>query len=148
MQAAHVETAKISGECVHSAAVLMDLSNFYEHTQRPQLQERASQLAFPPCLVPLLINMYSARRYFSFNGIAHKGGFPRRGIPAGCSFATFLVQLICYTPVANWQSRFPRVLGGIFIDDLMLRTLADSHRQIVVNIVPAVKAMRAVISYQ
>jgi hypothetical protein len=120
LQLADVESQKLAGQDVHSAAIMMDLSNYYEHISRQQLQTRAQALQFPTCLLPLIINQYQSRRFTTMGGIAQQSTYPSRGIPAGCSFATYLVQVICFAPLTKWQSMFPETPGGMFIDDLMV----------------------------
>ena len=148
LQLAHVEAEKLSGEEVHSAAVMIDLSNYYEHISITQLQSRAKELGFPESLLPLMINIYQARRLTSMYGLAQMSKFPSRGIPAGCTFATFLVQVICYLPLTRWQKQFPRTPGGMFIDDLMIRALGNSYKEIISNMVPSVKAIHHMVTVE
>ena len=58
-------------------------------------------------------------------------GYTRRGISAGCSWATLWVQIYTLDPLMVWQSQSPQVSLTIFIDDLMGGVTAEEENQVV-----------------
>ncbi len=90
--------------------------------------------------------MYQSLSLVSLSGLAIKSSYPTRGLPAGCSFATYLVQAICHQPLASWQSRFRHTPCGMFIDDIMVRAMAESYGQLINRLVPAIRALYTMIA--
>ncbi len=61
LQMAQSEAAKLFGEETHSAAVMLDLSNYYEHISRSQLLESGQAHSFPQCLPAEMVRVGAAR---------------------------------------------------------------------------------------
>ena len=110
---------------VFSAAVLWDLSNYYEYIDRQLWRDRAKETNFSDSLVVVISNQYQAPRIVATRSSALPAGCPLRGIAAGCWAATFVVQQYCLPPIDIWVAQNPRVRPTIFIDDFML----DSHNR-------------------
>ncbi len=72
----HQVTSKGQGS---SAAVLFDLSNFYEHLDRPRLMEAARRLHFPVLALILALNQYGSLRVVMLQDLAILADYHRRG---------------------------------------------------------------------
>ncbi len=90
-QAMRQEAACANGDA--AAVILEDMESFYETINRDLLLVEAQALGFPLNLVRASLAAYSAPRVLTLNGIAAKELHPRRGIIAGCTFASSLVKV-------------------------------------------------------
>ena len=72
---------------------LFDLANFYEHLDRGALLRRGLESGFPGQVMAVALNQYEGSRCIVLEGVARAMGHPKRGIPAGCGFATYWVQI-------------------------------------------------------
>ena len=115
-----------------SAAFLWDLSDFYEHLDRAKLRAEALANDFPGLLLTVALNQYQGYRVLVLGQQAVFAQRSRRGIPAGCTFATYEVQ--CYTlrHYSNFQARHKEVSLTVFIDDLFCMA-DDTSKAAVVN---------------
>ncbi len=131
MQSAQTESAVWTGQARHTATLLWDLSNYYEHIRRGPLIDRCLALRFPSKVLRVIISQYGARRLITLQGFTQDALYPQHGIPAGCGFATYLVQGYCITCIQCWQQRHLSVPGSLFIDDITATTMADTVRKVV-----------------
>ena len=73
---------------MHSAMVLYDLSNYYEHINRSKLATRALRNGFPAAILMIILGVYASPRYVAFQDFVTFVGHTVFGIAAGCGFAT------------------------------------------------------------
>ncbi len=105
------------------------MSNFYEYICRHKLWERAGELGFSLVVLAVSLNLYAAKRFVGMGAIALECAYPRRGIGAGCPFATTYVQMYSLPPLRLWRIEHPRVGLNVFIDDLTGQsTSKDEHK--------------------
>ena len=71
-----------------SAALLVDLSAFYEHFDHSLLIQRADKLGFPKQLTRLAVKGYRAARLITMAGKLSASLRAKRGVVAGCGMAT------------------------------------------------------------
>ncbi len=90
-QAMRQEAAVASGDA--AAVVLEDLEAFYESIDRARLLSEAHKHGFPVAIVRACLAAYAAPRMLTLDKAAARELYPRRGVIAGCSFATTLVKL-------------------------------------------------------
>ena len=129
VQALRGEAAVTGGE--HTGAFLWDLANFYEFVNHELLWERARAKGFPLAILAVALNQARAKRYLGLGDVAVDARFPRRGLAAGDSFATYLVQIYTLEPLERWSSRHPAVPLSLFIDDFLGSTVAPEEHQVV-----------------
>ena len=110
----------VTGRPKLTTAIFYDLANFYEYIDRSVLLARARQWDFPVLLLYLVLNQYQSRRAVSLNGYVGDAGYPARGIPAGCPWATYLVQIYSLHCVIGLQQRWIPHTISMYIDDLVL----------------------------
>ncbi len=84
-QAARAEAAVSRGQ--HSAALLWDLSSFFETIKREPLWHKARRLGFPPTVAKVAFCAYDATRALSIAGVLARPVRARNGVPAGCGMA-------------------------------------------------------------
>ena len=99
MQSLEAEAAQYKDHPQYSAAYLWDLSNYYEGLNRELVWTRGKQLRFSQHLMAVALNKYGAQRFVGCLGVVRKCDFPKYGIPAGCGFATYLVQVYSLPPL-------------------------------------------------
>ncbi len=90
-QALRQEAACANGEA--AAVILEDMEAFYEGIDRDALIAEAQAVGFPMVLVRACLAAYAAPRMLTMNGVATREIYPRRGLIAGCTFATTLVKV-------------------------------------------------------
>eukprot|EP00959_Pyramimonas_sp_CCMP1952_P362758 7596562-Pyramimonas_sp.AAC.1 len=69
-------------------------------------------------------------------------GYTTRGIPAGDSFATYLVQIYCINELDEWQSQHSMVQLSVFIDDFLQQAQSSSMLTVLTNLTDAAHDMR------
>eukprot|EP00974_Lingulodinium_polyedra_P111714 10804095-Lingulodinium_polyedra.AAC.1 len=74
--------------------------------------------------------MYQATRYVQLQGLAVSAGHPQSGIPAGCAFATYEVQMYLVHPVDDYIAGHVSVQATIFIDDWYVEAAGKSEKQV------------------
>ena len=88
-QAFRAERAVAQGKS--AAAVLLDLRAFYEHFDHDLLGERAADTNFPRKVARLALAAYP--RLITQEGRLGQPVLPKRGVMAGCGFATTWVKI-------------------------------------------------------
>eukprot|EP00959_Pyramimonas_sp_CCMP1952_P336614 7048370-Pyramimonas_sp.AAC.1 len=63
------------------------------------------------------MNQYGGPRAAATRILATYAGCATKGFPAGCSFATYNVQMYTVPPMDSWVPKFPTVDPSISIDD-------------------------------
>ncbi len=128
-QAMRQEASAASGEV--ALTVLEDMEAFYETICRDGLASEASILGFPTCILRACIATYAAPRMVAMGQYVAKETFARRGIIAGCGFATTLTRV-------SYIRKFDRLVKDIpedtkldvYIDDVALTTHGPRKRAI------------------
>ena len=129
VQALRGEAAVAGGE--HAGAFLWDLANFYEYVDHELLWERARAKNFPLAILAVALNQARAKRYLGLGDVAVDARFPRRGLAAGDSFATYLVQIYTLDPLERWSLKHPAVPLSLLIDEFLGSTSAPEEHQVV-----------------
>ncbi len=143
-QAMRQEAAGASGQA--AATVLEDMEAFYETVDRELLLHEARVLGFPTCLVRASLATYAAPRMITHGRYASREVHPRRGIVAGCSFATTLVKVFYLRRLDALSREIPAsVRIDAYIDDLAL-TAEGSKASVAADIVAAHGAMIRVLT--
>jgi hypothetical protein len=128
------EAACAKGEA--AAVVLEDMESFYETINRDHLLAEAQALDFPMHLLRASLAAYAAPRVLTLNGIAAKELHPRRGLIAGCTFATTLVKVFYLRRMEAVVKKLPIGTNvDMYIDDVAVlaegpkdRVAADAIR--------------------
>ncbi len=110
-QSMRQEAATASGQA--AVTILEDMESFYETVDRNLLIREAREMGFPTCLVRACLAAYAAPRIITFGRAAAKEMHAERGIIAGCSFATTLVNIFTYGEWTPWPRRFRRASNSI-----------------------------------
>jgi hypothetical protein len=113
-----------------AAAVLVDMKSFYEHFDHNLLEERAESTGFFKKLTALALAAYRAPRYITSRGKLTAPLHPKRGVIAGCGFATTWVKVYCVDALDKFQRRHPKVKLDAYIDDLTLSTSAPTEQEV------------------
>ena len=79
------------------------------------------------------------------DGLACSCNYVHRGIAAGCSFATFLVQMLVLPGLREWRSRHTDVLLTMFIDDLFVQARHRRLSQLVLRLTESAADLRRII---
>ncbi len=145
-QAMRQEAAKSSGGA--AATVLEDMESFYETIDRGVLMEEARILGFPTCLARLSLAAYAAPRMITFGRSTARELYAERGIIAGCSFATTLVNICYMRKLDAMVNEVPRsVKIDAYIDDLAL-SAEGPRSKVAADIVKAHDVMRRVLTVE
>ncbi len=139
-QAMRQESAGAAGQA--AATVLEDMEAFYETVDRDLLVEEARILGYPTCLIRASLAAYAAPRMITHGRYVSREVHPRRGIIAGCSFATTLVKVFYLRRLDQLSKEIPAsVKVDAYIDDLALTAegprarvgadLAVAHRALI-----------------
>ncbi len=124
-QAAKQEASAAKGEV--AGMILEDLASFYEGISRDLLANEAAHLGFPLQLLRGSIGMYSNPRLVSLNGRVARQIHPRRGVVAGCAFATTYVKVLMTRALDRAVANMPDgVVLDAYIDDLALSAVGTS----------------------
>ena len=107
------------------------MSDYYENVDRRRLWHRARAANFSLVILCVALNQYQAQRFVAHERATVSTGHPTRGIAAGCSWATFLVQVYTCKPFADWQLEHPRLPLSLFIDDLHVGITDDDLEDVV-----------------
>jgi hypothetical protein len=112
-----------------AAAVLWDVSSFFQMLRHRRLLTRAALSGFPMPLARLAVRLYrSERRLCLGRDIATEGVRPDRGIAPGCHLATTLVKVYCLLPFDGVARRHPEVDLDIYIDDLQISARGEPEQ--------------------
>ena len=111
--------------------IFWDLREFYEHIDRQKLAERSCQQDFDRHVGRLATQAYGYTRFLGIGGPTMDCGFPRRGIIAGCVFATTGVQLYSMPPIkAIMRSREMSLETlKVYLDDYTLQSTGVDDRE-------------------
>ncbi len=138
------EAAKAAG---HAAiTVLEDMESFYETIDRDILVDEARRLGYPTCLVRASLAAYAAPRMITFGRATAKELHARRGLIAGCSFATTLVKVFYLRRLDAMAKEIPdNVKVDGYIDDLAL-TAEGPRARVAADVVKAHGIMKRIIT--
>ena len=117
-QLLEAELATAAG--LHHAAVMWDMSDFYETLNRDKLRQSHQATGFPTVLSAITNDMYGCERTVRHGDIVSRIGCPSRGIPAGCAAATYHVQAYLTEQLQQWKSRHPQLGVNVHIDDITI----------------------------
>ena len=129
-----------------AAAVLLDMRSFYENFSHERLQLRANGAGFPARITRLAIAAYRAPRLITQDGRVGPPVMPKRGVIAGCGFATTWVKVYCLQPFKEFCARHPRVKLDAYIDDLTLSASGDSDDEVALLLQAAAEDLYKVIT--
>ncbi len=101
-QAAKAEVSAAGGR--HAATLLWDGVSFFDSVDHGKLEARARKAGFPLQLLRPALAMYKAPRLVSMGGFVARELVPRRGVVAGCGFATALIKAYCLDPFDDFIS--------------------------------------------
>ncbi len=124
-QALRQEAACASGQ--EAVTLLEDMEAFYESVDRGELVKEALELKFPLCIVRASLAAYAGPRMLTMDGKASKEVYPRRGIIAGCSFATTYTKLFYTRKFDKLKSKLPQGVSiDVYIDDIAINIESSS----------------------
>ena len=142
-QALDAEAAVMDGGC--AAAILWDLSAFFDSIDHQLLGERAAALGWPPVLINMALSMYSAPRVISSRDAAAAPLCPTQGVMAGCSFAKACVTAYYVEALEKFTKAHEEISLDAFIDDFTLSAAGSSEEQVENDLVKGAIAMHKVI---
>ncbi len=118
-QALRQEAACADGES--AAVILDDMEAFYEGINREALLEEAQAVGFPTVIAKACLAAYATPRMLTLDGIAAREMYPRRGLIAGCTFATTLVKVFYVRKIDAAVGKLPEGANvDFYIDDVAL----------------------------
>ncbi len=145
IDAVHRQAMRQEAACAVGGAavvVLEDMEAFYESIDRSRLLEEAQALGFPTALVRASMAAYAAPRILSLDRVAARELYPRRGIIAGCTFATTFVKVLYLRKFDELAKTAPRgTYYDVFIDDVAI-TAEGPKAQVAANAATAHAMMR------
>ncbi len=145
-QAARQEAGAAKGEV--AGMILEDLASFYEGINRDLLATEAAHLGFPVQLLRGSVGMYANPRLVALNGRVARQVHPRRGVIAGCAFATTYVKVLMTRALDRAMANMPAgVMLDAYIDDLAL-SVVGSRAQVVDKLAKAHDVLRAAIQHE
>ena len=142
-QTLDAEAEVIDGGC--AAAILWDLSAFFDTIDHGLLMERATALGWPPVLINMAISMYTAPRIISSRDATAAPLCPTQGVMAGCSFAKACVTAYYVEPLTKFTEKHEEVDLDAYIDDFTLFSAGRSEDEVENNIVDGAVALHKVI---
>ncbi len=123
-QAARQEAGAANGEV--AGMVLEDLASFYETIDRNLLAQEADALNFPQEIIRASLAAYGAPRMIALHGRLAKEVPPRKGVVAGCAFATTYVKVVMQRALGRAAKDFPdSVALDTYIDDIALSAVGE-----------------------
>ncbi len=124
-QAARQEAGVARGEV--AGMILEDLASFYEGINRDLLANEAAHLGFPLQVLRGSMGMYACPRLVGLNGRVARQVHPRRGVIAGCAFATTYVKVLMTRALDRAMAIMPEgVAVDAYIDDIALSAVGTS----------------------
>ena len=84
--------------------------------------------------------MYMAPRYVVRKSLSARGACARRGVPAGCVFATTLIKLFTMEPFDAYVEAYPSFELDIYLDDCNLDKV-DDEEALIAEFAPASLAL-------
>ena len=104
-----------------TATALCDIEGFYDHVQLPRLFDEAIKWHYPVQLFAINIGLSLGTRILQWAGWAAEGIDPRRSLLTGERFSNHLSRVAVYSIVEHVTWSVPRLIGGLWVDDLSLR---------------------------
>ncbi len=145
-QAARQEASAARGEV--AGMILEDLASFYEGIDRSLLAHEAAHLGFPVQVLRGSFGMYANPRLVSLNGKVARQVHPRRGVIAGCAFATTYVKVLMTRALDRAMAKMPEgVVLDAYIDDLAISAVGTS-RQVVDKLEKAHQILREAVQHE
>ncbi len=143
-QAMRQEAASSSGDV--AVTVLEDMEAFCETICRDGLAEEAAALGYPTCLLRASLAAHTAPRMVSLGHYVAKEVYAKRGIIAGCSFATTLVTVFYLRKLEQIAREIPSSvkLDG-YIDDVAL-SAEGSRLRVVRDVIKAYDIMKNILT--
>ncbi len=128
-QAMRQESSAASGDV--AITVLEDMEAFYETLCRNGLASEADTLGFPTCILRASLSMYAAPRMVSMGQFVAKETYARRGIIAGCGFATTLTKISYIRRFDRLVKEIPDVSKlDVYIDDVAITTQGPRRKAV------------------
>ncbi len=128
-QSMRQESSCANGEV--AITMLEDMEAFYESICRDELTTEAAILGFPTCIVRASMATYAAPRFIAMGQHVARETYARRGIVAGCAFATTFAKIF-------YIRKFDRIIREIppstkldvYIDDVATTTVGPRRRAV------------------
>ncbi len=123
-QAARQEAGTAKGEA--AGMVLEDLASFYETIDRDLLAQEAAALNFPLDIVRASMAAYGLPRMVALHGRLAREVHPRRGVIAGCTFATTYVRVFMLRALDRAVKEMPDGVSlDVYIDDVVISAVGE-----------------------
>ena len=123
----------------HGITCLMDMSTFYDTINLTRLQQEALQLAYPPLMLEMAMQVYTGPKAI----VAEQEMTPffkvQNGVPAGCPQAPLLAKVVLAPALQPWKAQHPGVHLSSWVDDIGFDTAART---------PTAVAQQAVAAYR
>ena len=98
IQSARAESVTHQGSAeIPTVGVVWGLTIVYEHLDCDVLWDRAEASELPLVLLTVITNQYQSKRFVSFQDMCMFVSYAHFGLPAGCSYATYLIQAYTLT---------------------------------------------------
>ncbi len=115
---------------------------FYETICRDGLTTEASILGFPTCILRASMAAYAAPRMVALGKYVAREAYARRGIIAGCAFATTCAKIAYIRKFDQLVREIPASTKlDVFIDDVAV-TAAGPRRRAVADVIKAHDGLR------
>ncbi len=106
--------------------ILEDLASFYETIDRDLLAQEAAALNFPLDIVRASMTAYGHPRMVALHGRLAREVHPRRGVVAGCTFASTYVRVFMLRALDRAVSEMPDGVSlDMYIDDVALSAVGE-----------------------
>ena len=102
----------------HAAAILWDISKFYERFDYILLSNQARELGLLMALLTLAVSVYRCARNLAQGGAVEAGLYVQKGVIAGCHIATSLVRVYTIRPFDAFTLQCPSSTLDVSVDDL------------------------------
>ncbi len=106
--------------------VMVDLESFFEGIDRNLLAKEAAALGFPMQVLRPCLAAYSGPRMVAMHGKVAKEVCPKKGVIAGCAFATVYVKVLMLRALGRAAARLPDgVTLDAYIDDIAIAAVGS-----------------------
>ncbi len=131
----------------HAATLLWDAEAFFERVCHRKLVARARRTGYPMQLLRPAIAMYRAPRLITMGGHVARELMPRRGVVAGCGYATTLMKVYCLEPFDDYIKKEGDEGGDFdaYIDDFAITIEGETITDVVERMDTAQQALKEVI---
>ncbi len=131
----------------HAATLLWDAEAFFERVSHKKLAARARSTGFPEQLLGPAIAMYRAPRLICMNVSVAREALPRRGVVAGCGYATTLMKVYCLQPFDDYVAKVGCNCDDFdaYVDDFAVTVEGETTTDVVERLDRAQQVFREVL---